>query len=221
MREPHIGHWRALSKRNDEKGRPDVHTKFPCRFGRRDPLSALPGAVPCLQRHRWPSTLRAAELPRMKHMEHMNTWRTHTRDTARDRSREGQRRNPVASILTPCPAGARSRDPPVSNDRRHPSSDGRHKEETAGPPFSFCARANENLIDRQGCPLVAHALFLSCPILFDILGVRPVDAEGVAGADDCSGVARCADHRSSKFVKPVARPDYRCCWTGHHTQPQQ
>jgi hypothetical protein len=30
-REPHIGHRRALSKRDDEKRRPDVHTKIPCR----------------------------------------------------------------------------------------------------------------------------------------------------------------------------------------------
>jgi hypothetical protein len=29
VREPHIGHRRALSKRDDEKRRPDVHTKIP------------------------------------------------------------------------------------------------------------------------------------------------------------------------------------------------
>ena len=106
VREPHIGHWRTLSKRNDEKGRRDVHIKFPRRFGRRDPLSALPDAVPCLPPSLAPHP--TGELPRVEHMENVAWYdRRPTRCAASADIRVYEQRPGTRwSTCTPADAGA-------------------------------------------------------------------------------------------------------------------
>ena len=116
------------------------------------------------------------------------------RGAARDRSREGQRRDPIASIPSPGPAGARPR---VHRFERPPAAIVRWttKEKTAEPPLSLCASEMKIL------PIVP------APKTWRVQTSGP---ELLA--------AQTIDLRNSSNLSP--RPDHRYSWTAHHAERQ-
>jgi hypothetical protein len=171
-----------------------------------DPPSCLSHAMPAPSAHRW--------APTGGNLYVWNAWRTIPSHTARDRTREGQPRDPIASITSPCLAGARSWGPPVSNDRSHPSPDARIRRSRSLP----VRKRNENLIDRRGCPPVVHAYRI------------PVASPPTRWASDRSMLKawqaqtsdpelQAAQTSICQNLKPVAWPDHRRRSTAAHHAP--